>query len=582
MKRNAVMKRLVVACSVVCLVFLSGTITSSEFYSEDQAISTLAHARPAPDERPNDGQMERVIPAMADLMDQTGTIAVHVGEKDFEKAEEDLAHYMEASHSFNNLVVSLDMTESDIKAFAEGNMENMDALATLIEKSRQMDELSRLEVIYKDEKNSETFYSISYEGEALQMKMEEALQHYRGQEATMAEFGTKYDLPVASYTRSLSAFAGVVNETDRTRQAWRVGRDDNRPAPGLSITPRTVSYGDAVLVSGTVSGTSAGPLSLFLDGREWTTATPDQAGRYAATVPASSLSAGRHLIYAVHDGAYSDVAEFEVLAAPVDLTLEAGPLLSWGGENVVCRGTLFCEGDPVEGAMITVTSDDGTTLKAETDGAGVYSCTGRLDPGLRELRALVSHDRLPIQSTVSETVEVEAPEPSAWVTAPVMKTAAILLLGIGGTLAVRRRQARHHSRGPLAVPRCKDTLSRGVWPGTAQDAVVPPGEWTSSQVEERYADLVSGGRYGDAIRLLYLTLAARIGKNLQIRNYTALTPREVLGIATASAPARSDGLPGFIRAYEKVRYGRPEPSYEQTQCLHQLYDHTSGQGGDED
>lgn len=582
MKRKTVIKGLVVAFSIVCLLVLSGMIASPELYSEEQTVSTMAHARPVPDERPADRRMEMVVPAMADLMDQTGTIVLHVREKDFEKAEEDLARYIEASRSFNNLVISLDMSESDIREFAEGNMENMDALATLIEKSKRMDELSRLEVVYQDGEDSENLYSISYEGEALQMKMEEALTRYQDRQTTMTEIGTKYDLPVSSYIHSVSGFAGVVNETDRTRQAWNVGHDDDQPASGILVSPHSASYGDIVQVSGMIPMTSAGTVSLYLDGKEWTSATTDHAGRYAAAIPASSLSAGRHLIYAVHDGVYSDVTEFEVLAAPAALTLEAEPIVSRGEENVLCRGTLLCEGKAVEGAQITITSDDGISLMAETDRDGAYSCTGRLAAGPRQLRATVSEDLLPLQPTASESVGVEVPEPSTWVTVLAMKTAAVLLVGIGVALAVRHRRARRRSRHLIVVPRRAEIPPGEEWTGIAPDAASPPVEWTPSAVEEQYAALLSSGRYGDAVRLLYLAIAARIGHALKIRNYTTLTPREVLGIAGATTtPSAPSALSKFILSYERVRYGRPAPSHEQTRYLRQLYDHASDQGGDE-
>ncbi|QSZ66437.1 carboxypeptidase regulatory-like domain-containing protein [Methanofollis aquaemaris] len=580
MKRKMVLKGMVAAFSLVCLVILSGMFASPVLYSDEQVVSTPAHARPVPNERAQDGRMDMVVPAMADLMDQSGTIVLHVREKDFEKAEEDLVRYMEASRSFNNLVVSLDMTESDISEFTEGNMENMGALATLLEESRRMDELSRLEVVYQDEKDSENFYSVTYEGEALQMKMEEALKRYQGQQTAMTDIGTKYDLPVSSYVQSVSAFAGVVDETDRTRQGWGERHDDGRPAPSISVSPPSVSYGDSVRVSGVTSGRSAETLSLFLDGREWTTATVDRAGRYAAAIPASSISAGRHLLYATHDGGYSEVAEFEVLAAPAALTLEVGPSASGWEENIVCSGTLLSRGEPVEGAGVTITSDDGTTLSAKTDAEGSYSCTGRIEPGPRELRAAVSGEALPLRYTVSDTVEMDVPEPGALVTALVMKAAAVLIAGIGVALAVRHRQARRRSRNLLAIPRRPVGPPEGVWPGTAPDAVSQAREWTPSEVKERYADLISRGRYGDAIRLLYLSIAARIGRDQKIGNYNALTPREVLGIATAAAPA--GGLSGFIGAYEKVRYGRSEPSYEQTACLQRLYDQNSDYGGERD
>ncbi|QYZ77924.1 carboxypeptidase regulatory-like domain-containing protein [Methanofollis formosanus] len=555
-------------------------IASPVLYSEEQVLFTPAHARPVTNERSQNGQMEMVVPAMADLMDQTGTIVLHVRERDFEKAEEDLARYIEASRSFNNLVVSLDMTESDIREFAEGNMENMDALATLIEESKRMDELSRLEVIYQDEKNSENFYSVTYEGEALQMKMEEALERYQHQQTKMTDIGTKYDLPVSSYVQSVSGFAGVVEENDRTHQGWDTPPENDRPAPSISVSPPSASYGDSVQVSGVIPDRSTGTLSIFLDGREWTTAAADKTGRYAAFIPVSSIRAGRHLLYAVHDGGYSDVAEFEVLAAPADLALEAGPAASGWEENLLCSGTLFCGGVPVEGARVTIASDDGTTLAAETDAEGSYSCTGRLEPGIRELRAVVSGESQPLRYTISDTVEVEVPEPGARVTALVMKAAALLIIAIGTVLGIRRRQAGQPSRNLLASSRRTDIPLGGVWFGTEPDTVSQACEWTPSQVDERYTDLLSAGRYGDAIRLLYLSIAARIGKEQKIRNYTALTPREVLGIATAAAPA--GGLSGFIRAYEKVRYGRSEPSYEQTTCLHRLYDHADGHGGEND
>ncbi|MBP2145052.1 hypothetical protein J2129_000506 [Methanofollis sp. W23] len=584
MKRKTVVQGVgVTALSLACLLVLHGMITSPILYSEDRPLSTLAHARPSPDERPHDGRVETVVPTMEDLMDRTETIVLHVREKDFEKAEEDLARYIEASRTFNTLIVSLDMTESDVREFAEGNMEHLAALTALLEKSKRMDELSRLEVVYQDEEDPGYSSSISYEGEALQMKMEEAMERYQDQQTTMTEVGTKYDLPVASYIHSATVFAGVVNETDHARQAWTPGPGDNRPdppAPAVSVDPPSATYGETIQVSGTTLVVSSRAVSLFLDGTEWTTATADQAGGYVAAVQASSLGAGRHLVYAVHDGVYSDPTEFEVVAAPAALTLEAGPLPSGGEENVACRGTLFCQGRPVDGAQVTVTSDDGASLTAETNRAGAYSCTGHLAPGQRALRAEVSEDLLPIRPTVSESVEVAVPEPGARVTVPVMQAAAVLLMGIGASAVARHWRALRRARHLCVVPGRKVTPAGG-WPGRPPDGGggTRSAAWTPGAVDAQYAVFIAAGRYSDAVRLLYLALAARIGTALGVGNYTALTPREVLGIAAAGAPP---ALSGFIHGYEKVRYGRHEPSYEQTEHLRRLYTRASGTGGDDD
>jgi hypothetical protein len=564
--------------SLVIILICWGMITSPILYSAENASSTLNHADPSLLARTGENMAGSVVPAMDSLIESTGTIVLNIKNKDFKAAQADLEAYVAASRSFNNLIINLDLTESEIGEFVDTNSENIESLSTLFEESKRFEEISSLEVVYRDEKNPEALYSVAYEGEALRMRMEEAYQRYTAQQTSVLNLSSRYGLSTASYNQSVTEFAAVVGETDAAQESRLGSMPKNDVFPlTLAIEPGTATFGDRIQIAGTLYRSPGQKVGIYIDSRLWGTVVTDISGRYTALYPVTAIGTGKHLIYTAQGSRYSDVIEFTIVPAPVDLTLAATHGDYGDGDNVLFTGALSSLDRPVQNAMVSIVPDEGAAIQVRTDGEGRYSCTGLLSPGIREVKAVVSGEYLPFADTASSPVVVDIPHAWIAIASLAMKGAVILVLGVGLEFMVRSIRERRSKRHAAPISRHEIPVLRQPAPPPANvaEALSP------TEVARRYALHAGNGEYREAIRTLYLALADRIGRKADIRNYIAWTPREILGATSGAAEATN--LAEFIGRYEFSHYGTEQTSYGQAEALLRWYDRvTEAMGGGQD
>jgi len=565
MKRRYI-KGFLAGLSLVVIVICGSLVTSPVLYSAENTSSTAYHTDPTIITRSQDTDAGAVVPAMGDLIESTGTIVLNIKNKDFKAAQDDLENYIAASRSFNNLVVNLDLTESEIGEFMDVNGENIESLSTLLEESERFDDLSTLEVVYRDEGNPEALYSVTYEGEALRMKMQEAYQRYAAQQSSLLNVSSHYGLSTASYNQSVETFAAVVGETDTAQESRMDAIPKNDVFPlTLGIEPTTATFGDQILITGTLYHSPEREVGIYIDSRLWKTAFTDLNGRYAAYYPVTAIGTGKHLIYAAQGSRYSDVIEFTILPAPATLTLTATTGDYGNGDNVLCTGTLSSLGRPVANAPVEIVPDYGAWIQAVTDEQGRYSCTGQMNTGIREVRAVVSGEVLPLAYTTSSPVVLEIQH--AWVAfaSLAMKAVAVLFFALGLDFVIRSIRERRSKRRATPLSRREIPVLRQPVPPSLE----MPGMLTPAEVARRYALHLGNGEYGEAVRTLYLSIADRIGRRAEIRNYAAWTPREILGAASGTKGATH--LATFVGRYELSHYGTAETTHGQAEALLRCY-----------
>ncbi|TAJ43934.1 DUF4129 domain-containing protein [Methanofollis fontis] len=563
--KRVYIKALLIVVSIGIIVMLFAILDSPLLYSVQNTSSTLSHVNPAKYDVISGDPAGSVIPAMGDLMDRSGTIVVHIRNKDYVAAQEELEQYAAASRSFNNMIINLDMTESEMKEFGDRNRESVDALAVLLEDSRRFDELSSLEIQYRDENNPEYLYSVTYEGDALKLKMEEAYAKYSTQQSRLVNISGRYGVESSSYEQSTDTFSRVVEGVAAAQEERTAQITLNPLFPmTLGIDTDTARFGESIIMAGTLYRSPYTDVSIYIDSTLRGTVQTDIDGRYIAEYPAGDLKAGRHLVYATHGSRYSRVIEFTVLPSAADLTLSVR-MITEDEANVACSGTLTCHDMPVSGERVTIVSDDGRSVETITDESGSYYCTGQFEPGIRSVYASVDGETHPLEYTTSEIVTLEIPPPAATITSLILKIAAVLIACLVGAAILRDEMMRKTWRNASPVPR--RTASPGLFhPETPEwPRPLPAPE----EIAQRYADLVGGNRYGDAVRLLYCSIAARIARKAQISNYPAWTPREILG---AGAKGPDDGLKHFIGLYEEARYGSDSPTADTARLVFSSYD----------
>jgi hypothetical protein len=517
------------AAAVLVLALLAGEAVDPVLYTAEN-IATAAHADPATVEKRSPGNADTLVPLMDDLLGETGTLALTIKLRDYESAERDLARYSELSSRFDRLVVTLDVSETDVGEFQRNNRQNREALETLLNDTRRFEELQRLEIEVLD---GEQRMAVAYEGEALRQKMREGFASYAGREAATTRIGEHYDLNTTPYRESVAHFAEVADAADDWREETGTGTVTS--PLGIAVAPHEGRYGDTLTITGTYIGGAPGTrVEVYVDSRNAAAATLDPNGTYACSYRIGRILAGSHLAYATAGTVYSEVATFEVVSASTTITLDA---MEVNATAVACTGNLTAEGRPVTGAPVLVRVDDATLAAGETDQQGAYRTEIVLAPGEHTLQAEFHAAGYPLNASESETVAVQVRGEGL---SPLPFIAALAAAAGAGWYLRRRRP----EESPVERPPEEEAA--------VEPAAADPPEGSVAGLPPR-----------EAATVLFRMLRARLGIP------GTKTPRDCARIAPDHA--------GFFERYERIRYAGETPTEEELRAME-----AEARGGDED
>jgi hypothetical protein len=357
---------ILVAAALAALIILGAHATTPVLYTAENT-STAAHADPETVLKRSPGNAAALIPLMDELLGQTGTLALTIKVKDYESAERDLARYTELSGQFSNLVVKLDVSETDIGEFQQKTRANQESLTALLNDSRRFDELQRLEIEVEDDDGQRM--AIAYEGEALRQKMQKTFSAYREREPAVTRIAQNYDVNTTPYRESVEHFAEVADAADDWRE--KTGGDTPLSPLSIGLTPTEGYYGDEIWIAGTCADALPGtPVEIYVDSRLAGNATLDSEGWYAYPYRVGRLLAGPHLVYATADNLYSGVRTFTALPGNTTLTLA---LAEVNRTTVACTGTLKTGDRAVTDAPVLLRVDTTTLIGTGTDNNGTYA-----------------------------------------------------------------------------------------------------------------------------------------------------------------------------------------------------------------
>lgn len=513
--------------TVATLLLLAGEATAPVLYTAAN-ISTAAHADPTTIEKRSPGDAAAAVPLMDDLLGETGTLALTIRLKDYESAERDLARYSELSARFDRLVVTLDVSGTDIGEFQRNNRQNLASLETLLNDTRRFDDLQRLEIEVRGD--DDQHMAVVYEGEALRQKMREGFAAYADREATMTGIAGHYNINATPYKKSIEDFAVIADAADD----WQAGiRVDTKSPLDIAVAPGEGRYGDLLTITGTYTGGLPGAsIEIYVDSRIAGNVSLDESGNYIYPYRIDRLLAGPHLAYATAGAVYSDIATFRVHPGDTAITLA---LAEVNRTAFACTGNLTTGGDrPVAGAPVLLRIDETTLVNTETDRNGTYARDIVLPAGEHTVRAEFHPAGYPLNASESpmETTVVRGEDLS-----PLPFAAAVgAVLGTGWYL---RRRYRATEENPAVEP--PDIV--------VEDEAVK----TPPQVE------IAGLPPREAATILFCAFRTRLGLP------ETKTPRDCTRLCPAHA--------GFFERYERIRYAGEIPSEEE---LHAMEGETLG------
>ncbi len=540
---------------------------------------------------------------MQDLLDYTGPIVINVRIQDIDQARHDLELFAKEHGSFSNLILKLDMNESEIEAFSRSSANQEKILQELLNSSVSLNQLKSLEIQYRDQDNPTMLTSIRLQGDALRKKIRLLSEQYHQESEKIVAISKKVGLDTISQEKSVQEFDAYANEVDPIQNPQAIDIPIRRTSQlSLLLNPDTGSYGDTIQCFGyyfslygyRVSSIPGKQVTLYLDDRSMGTVTTDDIGSYTVDIAVdknrfrhsrTSRRVRSHAVGPAHPHDRSRGYGHHPCRQPVAESRRntlygyrecepdrSGTLLSsWSG-----TGPMSARPRPTQRGSIlqSLSLPNGNhTVQARFTGAGYP-----LNPSESDIQTIVvSIPRIPFIPQVDYSFFI------------FVGVFSIFFLFLGGAMYYLRRTPA------LAGLREKWAARTGSSEESAAEAPAEPGEGTGTALIpeapspdetpagivtlfQRYAVLLQSSGLGEASHLVYADLSARVARDLKISRYRVLTPREM------SRSCRDRPYCGafsrLIAAYERIRYGgyHADPVREEFEATMQSTDaHLGGE-----
>lgn len=528
-----------------------------------------------------------IYPVMQDLLDYTGPIMVSIRSDNFDEARQDIMDYVRRQGDLRHLIINLDMNETEIRDFLESQERQAVILRELANTTSYFNDLSSLEVRYREGNQQGALVSISYQGESLRERIHTLQERYLNESRAVTSMSARHGLENSTYDESIAELAGIVEDIDRT-QGMRVQEmassypPSDQPALTLILDPDSGRYLDEIRIFGSLSG-EEGPVTLTLDNRSIAELATDGRGAFSILFTVELVPAGNHSMGAESPGIMAEprILMVEPVDSTINLTVEAVKNTS----DVICRGYLIAN-RPVRHAPADILWEGHDSIATATDASGFFRTVLRLPAGTHRLAAQFANATYPIGPSMSATYEVTstgAGIPSVREAAGarytngtpinsgtpqgsladlvvgaivrILPIAFVLLMAAVAALGYLRKGVRG---GSVPISRPSPSSHPGEAPGGSpvlpMDLFleVPLPLPMDEPLRALYLRTLREFGLSGAAHRVYRRFAGIIGMHTGIGNPSLLTPREMARACTDRPYGKI--FDRFVRCYERIRY----------------------------
>jgi hypothetical protein len=571
--RNAVIIFLALIVIIALTYFFKGPVLYS--LQKDQ-FSSQFHDNPDVLKIQSINSTTDVLPLMQELMDYSGPMVVNINLKNTEQARHDLELFSRSQVKLNNLIVNLDMDESEMNDFSRSKARQKELLSNLMNSSISFSELESLEIQYREKDNPDIRTSVKIQKDVIRKKVQALYEEYHTETETTTRIGLKQGLDGTGEQQSVEEVLGYIQKINETGGSY-VNEDDfpvrNSSQISFIIYPDSASYGDSIRCFGNFFPSSALPaqeasdipVTIYIDNLPVIDTRTDSLGSFTATLPIGRITPGNHALYAQSGTTLSVISTLNISSVDSKTTLSAGKVNPQG--NVTLTGTVTAN-RPVSFVPVQIISDDTPVVEIITNARGEFNVLLTLPEGKHTVTARFSGDGFPINPSESEAVVVDVSFLQVILPGGLR---LFLLAGFDLLFLLFAVGAAYYLRRPLGLKRYLDAFFPSAQKqGTLQserdmpaasdvlEYILKSGEPGSNIPHEenpvsRYLRLIQSVEPGEAAYKVYQEFSRRIARDLKIKRHIALTPREIARACTLKP--YFGAVLTFVGVYEKIRYG---------------------------
>ena len=543
-----------------------------------------------------------IVPEIQEFVDFTGPLSLSIRVHDIEQARRDFERFQNSHGSLKNLIVKLDMNESEIQELERNTAMQKEILDSLLNTTISLDELQVMEIQYHSENNQDMLTTIRLRGEELRKKVRGMGARYRNATERVADSGRKLGINTTKNQESQVVVDQIIEQIENP-EAETLLRVDTSLVPGddrisLFLRPETGKYrevieymGISLSLQGNVTRREGGKqIILYMDDVPFSTISTDSFGYYNTKIPLERISSGTHMVYSRSPTSRSVNRTLTVEQVPSATNLSVSRTNKTTTVN--CSGAVMAN-YPVRSASVELVWDETHVLVTKTDSRGWFMKEIDLPPGRHTILARFNGAGYPIDPSASDLQVIEislipktGDELELWDILLVIFAIVIVAGFVKAALyyiqrMTRKIEARAEKTDGILVNSGVSASAEDLGgdlpaqPADTSELMDPDNETLISY----YTRLLQEKGLKAASWRVYQQLAARVARDQEIRRHRTLTAREISRGCKGKPYCRP--FARFIAVYERIRYGGIVSVRDQTvfeTALHTTDEQMEGDG----
>lgn len=492
---------------------------------------------------------------MQDLLDFSGTIAVTLRKNDIESAGSELIKYADRYRDLTNLIVRLDLNESEMAHFSKDIQEQRELLTQFAHSSESLESLERLEIQYQSDNDPDSLTSVRIQGRALKSRIQTLQNQYTDVTENITARGSSLGVdtyPVFESRRELEQLTGRVASGQSERDRLTRFADSSAPHISFMMQPETGQYFDTINFFGFITGSQERnrTVEVLLDAKPLLEIEPDEIGEFKRSIIIRNITAGDHIINTRWGVAESNRQVLSVSPINTTISLLVKPVK--GEAEVSLSGILSSTGE-TSGLPVSVFMNNLISETVITGKEGRFQTFVPVQKGTWSLHVTFESSDYPVNASQSQVFEITSDgetivsiktSTSRPGYPPWLYIALILFLPAIPLWYLRRKGVIFGEKTIEPVITPKSGIDGD--PGT----MIIAGHFSH---EELFLQPSTGDVPTESVKLLYKQITGRISHLIPDTNPDTLTPREV------QEKIRGTPLIQYFRSfaccYERIRYG---------------------------
>jgi hypothetical protein len=561
---------------IAILVALALTIPSPLLYTlEEDSFPSPFHKNTDVLKQLATNSTDDIVPEIQEFVDFTGPLSLSIRVHDVEQARRDFERFQNSHGSLKNLIVKLDMNESEIQELERNTALQKEILDTLLNTTISLDELQVMEIQYHSENNQDMLTTIRLRGEELRKKVRGMSARYQNATERVADSGRKLGINMTKNQESQVVVDQIIGQIENP-QAETLLRVDTSLVPGddrisLFLRPDTGKYrevieymGISLSLQGNVTRREGGKqIILYMDDVPFSTVATDSFGYYNTKIPVERVTSGTHTIYSRSPTSRSvnRTLTVEQVQSATNLSVSH----TNRSTTINCSGAVMAN-YPVRSASVELVWDETHVLVTKTDSRGWFMKEIDLPPGRHTILARFNGAGYPIDPSVSapQVIEISliprtGDELELWDVLLVIFAIAILAGFVKATLYYIQRMTRKIEARTKTGEVSGTTSTSGSLEDSAADLPAQSADTSelmdpdNETIVSYYTRLLEEKGLKAASWRVYQQLAARVARDQEIRRHRTLTAREISRGCKGKPYCRP--FARFIAVYERIRYG---------------------------